>query len=194
MAIERILVFCASSNSADPRYRADAARLGELLARAGATVVYGGGSNGSMGALAEAALASGGSVSGVIPHFMVELEWAHRGLDELKLVDDMYERKREMLRGTDAVVALPGGCGTLEELFEVITLKRLGEYTKPIILVNTNGFFDACVALLEQCVEERFMDQRHLGMWQLVRSADDVLGAIADAPEWSEEARDFAGL
>ena len=111
-----VLVFCASSASCHPAYHDAAAALGQALARAGDTLIYGGGAVGSMGAMADAALAQGGSVVGVIPHFMCELEWAHPGLTELQIVDDMHERKREMLRRADAIVALPGGSGTFEEL------------------------------------------------------------------------------
>jgi uncharacterized protein (TIGR00730 family) len=192
MSIQRVCVYCASSRSADPRYHAEAAALGRILAEAGVEIVYGGGSTGSMGALAEGALESGGRVIGVTPHFMNDLEWAHRRLTELHLVDDMHARKRRMIQGTDAVIALPGGCGTLEELFETITLKRLGLYVNPIVLVNTLGFFDHCARLLEACVEQRFMDSRHLTMWTVVPGAEDVLAAISAAPPWTERARGFA--
>ena len=134
----------------------------------------------------------GGRVHGVLPHFMRDLEWGHDGIDRLELVDDMGERKRRMLFAADAVVALPGGCGTLEELLEAITQKRLGLYTGAIVLVNTRGFFDPCIAMLERCVEERFMDARHRAMWQVVDEPEQVLAAIADAPVWSEEAREFS--
>ena len=165
-----------------------------MLAETGIEIVYGGGAKGSMGVLADAALSAGGRVFGVIPAFMEELEWAHRGLSGLRLVDDMRTRKHLMLEGSDAVVALPGGCGTLEELFEAITLKRLGIWLGPIVLVNTRGFFDPCVALLERCIEERFMDARHAGMWSVVESPEDVPDAIAQAPRWPAEARSFAAL
>jgi uncharacterized protein (TIGR00730 family) len=192
MSIQRVCVYCASSRSADPRYHAEAAALGRILAGAGVEIVYGGGSTGSMGALAEGALEAGGRVVGVMPHFMNDLEWAHRRLTELHLVDDMHARKRRMIEGTDAVIALPGGCGTLEELFEAITLKRLGLYVNPIVLVNTLGFFDHCARLLQACVEERFMDSRHLTMWTVVPGAGEVLATIGAAPPWTESARGFA--
>ena len=126
MANMRVCVYCASSRQCDPIYHQAAARLGRELALAGHTTVYGGGSVGSMGYLADAALAAGGRVIGVIPSFMHDLEWAHRGLTELLVVNDMHERKRLMIDSVAAVVALPGGCGTFEELFEAITWKRLG--------------------------------------------------------------------
>ena len=111
----RICVYCASSNQADPRFRAAAFRLGELLAEGGHQVVYGGGSTGSMGAVADGALSKGGDVCGVIPRFMADLEWQHPGIGNMQVVEDMRERKHRLLTDSDAVVALPGGCGTLEE-------------------------------------------------------------------------------
>ena len=131
-------------------------RLGRHLARHRATLVYGGGGAGAMESLANGALEAGGAVIGIIPRFMVELEWGHKQLTEMRIVEDMRERKHQMLEGADAVVALPGGCGTLEELFETMTLKRLGQYLGPIILVNTRGFYDRVVAALEHCIAERF--------------------------------------
>jgi uncharacterized protein (TIGR00730 family) len=173
-------------------YREVAFRLGSELARNGVTIVYGGGGGGSMGALAEGALEARGRVIGVLPRFMDGLEWGHRRLSELRLVDDMHERKRLMLEGSDAVVALPGGCGTLEELFEAITWKRLGLYTGPIAMLNTLGFFDRCAALLNDCITERFMDERHRDIWMLVERPEDVIGALESAPPWDEQARRFA--
>ena len=147
-----------------------------------------------MGRLAEGALRAGGAAIGVIPRFMVELEWGHKQLTEMCIVDDMRERKRRMLKGADAVVALPGGCGTLEELFEAITLKRLGQFLGPIVLVNTRGFYDRVVAALEHCIAERFMDSRHRDMWTVVNEPEDVMSAVQTAPHWSAENRNFAVL
>ena len=192
--IERVCVYCASSRLANREYRKAAKALGEILARAGITVVYGGGSSGSMGALAEGALGAGGKVVGIMPRFMKDLEWAHRNLTELELVEDMHQRKRRMIEGVDAVIALPGGCGTLEELLEAITLKRLGLFFEPIVLVNTRRFFDDCVRLLERSVEERFMDRRHLKMWQVVDSPEEALPAIRQAEPWDRNARGFAAV
>ena len=169
-------------------------RLGEILARHSIEIVYGGGALGLMGQVADGALTSGGRVIGIMPRFMQELEWAHRQLTELKVVENMRERKHLMLTGSDAVIALPGGCGTLEELFEAITLKRLAIYLNPIVLVNVRGFFDPCIALLERCVEERFMNPQHLEMWQVVEHPEDALAAIHTSRRWSEDARNFAAV
>jgi hypothetical protein len=190
----RVSVYCASSRSCAPEYHRAARRLGEVLAESGYTVVYGGGAAGSMGAVADGALARGGKVIGVLPHFMQELEWGHGGLSELHLVEDMRIRKERMLAGSQAVVALPGGCGTLEELLEAITLKRLGFYAQPIVLVNTRRFFDPLQELLDSAIAERFMDERHSQMWQLVDEPEDVPRAIAESPAWSSAARGFATL
>ena len=168
--------------------------MGRELARAGCTTVYGGGSVGSMGYLANAALAEGGRVIGVIPAFMHDLEWAHRGLTELLIVNDMHERKRLMIDSVGAVVALPGGCGTFEELFEAITWKRLGLFGGAIVIVNTEDFYRPLIDLLERAIERRFMDERHRAMWKVVAEPEEALGAIHDSPPWPHENRRFASL
>lgn len=188
-----VCVYCASSRSADPKYAESARRLGGLLAEAGVELVYGGGAVGSMGALADGALAGGGRVVGVLPHFMDEVEWGHTALSELKLVEDMHERKRTMLEGVDAAVALPGGCGTLEELLEAITWKRLGLFFEPIVIVNQDGYFDPLLATLNRAVDESFMNPQHRAMWGVVDTVDEVLPAIAATPPWDRDARSFAG-
>jgi len=188
----RICVYCASSEQTDPAYRAAARQLGERLADAGCSVIYGGGSGGSMGALADGALARGGEVIGILPRFMADLEWGHAGLTRLELVEDMRERKHRLLTGSDAVVALPGGCGTLEELFEAITLKRLGLYFNPIILLDTLGFYAPLESFLQQVIAARFMNPEHAAMWQRVATPEDVLPAIRATPRWREDARNYA--
>lgn len=192
--IQRVCVYCASSQRIDPSFHDAARHLGAHLAAHSVTLVYGGGGTGSMGALADGALAGGGHVIGIIPRFMVDLEWGHSGINELRVVNDMAERKRLMLEGVDACVALPGGSGTLEELIETITSKRLGLFLNPIVIVNPHGFFDPFLDQLERCVEEQFMDPRHREMWQVVDEPEEVLDAIKGAPRWSSEARAFASL
>lgn len=189
-----LTVYCASSRQCDAEYHVAARRLGQVLAEAGITIVYGGSAIGSMGALADGALSQGGRVIGVLPRFMQKLEWGHKGLSELHLVDDMRQRKERMLQGSHGVIALPGGCGTMEELFEAITLKRLGLFVYPIILVNTRQFFDSLVKLLSSAIAERFMDPRHDAMWQVVAEPEDVMKALASAAPWSKAAQQFAAL
>jgi hypothetical protein len=171
----------------------DAARvLGETLADSGCSIVYGGGSQGLMGALADGALSRGGEVIGILPRFMADLEWGHPGLTHLDLVEDMRERKHKLLTGSDAVVALPGGCGTLEELFEAITLKRLGLYFNPILLLDTAGFYAPLQAFLGQVIEQKFLNPEHAQMWSLVAEPAGVLPAIRATPPWRADARNYA--
>jgi len=187
-----VCVYCASSAACAPRFHGVARRLGALLAGSGWCVVYGGGRSGSMGALAEGALGAGGRVVGVIPKFMIDLEWGNDDLSELHVVEDMRTRKHEMLTRASAVVALAGGTGTLEELFEAITLKRLGLFLGPIVIVNTDGYYDPLLTQLAAAIEGRFMDQRHDRMWEVVAEAEDVLPAIARSAKWSAANRGFA--
>jgi uncharacterized protein (TIGR00730 family) len=188
----RILVFCASSTSCERHFHDAAERLGREIARAGHTLVYGGGAKGSMGALAGGALAEGGEVVGIIPRFMRDLEWAHGGIARLELVDDMQTRKRLMLEAADAIVTLPGGSGTFEELFDAITAKRLGLFKHPIVIVNQQGFYEPLFRLMEGSVAERFMDERHLRIWQAVDHVEQVLPAIESAEPWPDDALEFA--
>lgn len=189
-----VCVYCASSQLSHPDYREAAFRLGVVLAGGGLEVVYGGGARGSMGALADGALSKGGRVVGILPRFMADLEWGHPGLTELELVEDMRIRKHTMLTRSQAAIALPGGSGTLEELLEAITLKRLGLYLNPILLVNTRGFFDPLLDLMARAIEERFMDERHAHMWEVVSQPEEVPEALNRASAWSSDARNFAAL
>ena len=147
-----------------------------------------------MGALADGALSKGGRVVGILPRFMADLEWGHAGLSELELVEDMRIRKHLMLARSQAAIALPGGSGTLEELLEAITLKRLGLYLNPILLVNTRGFFNPLLDVLNHAIAEHFMDERHAQMWEVVAEPEDVPVALRQAPAWGAEARAFAAL
>jgi uncharacterized protein (TIGR00730 family) len=190
----RICVYAASSAQCDPEYHAAARKLGRLLAQANATVVYGGGAMGSMGAVADGALEAGGRVIGIIPRFMTEVEWQHPGLASLEVVEDMRERKHLLLTGSDAVVALPGGCGTLEELFEAITLKRLGLYFNPIVLLNTRGYWTPMLKFMDRVIDDRFMNPEHREMWSSVDEPEQVLARIHATPRWNENARAFAAV
>src|SRR5690606_19296145 len=187
-------VYAASSSRVAPEFHAAARALGESLAAEGCSIVYGGGSQGLMGSLADGALSKGGEVVGILPRFMADLEWGHPGLTHLELVEDMRERKHKLLTGSDAVVVLPGGCGTLEELFEAITLKRLGIYFNPIVLLNTHGYWDRLVGFMDQVIEQRFMNPDHRAMWQTAAAPGDVLDVIAATPPWREDARDYASV
>ncbi len=190
----KVCVYCGSSRQCRPIYHEAAEQLGRILAQRGLTVVYGGGGVGSMGALAEGVLAEGGKVIGVIPRFMVDLEWGHQRLTERVVVQDMRERKRRMLEGSLAAIALPGGCGTMEELMETITLKRLGLYNGAIVLVNTHHYFQPLLEMLHHAITEKFMDARHAMMWSAVERPDEVPQAIQTSAPWDEECRKFAVL
>jgi uncharacterized protein (TIGR00730 family) len=147
-----------------------------------------------MGAVADGALSRGGRVIGVLPKFLRDMELSHDGLSELQIVEDMRTRKHLMLSQSEAVVALPGGCGTFEELLEAITLKRLGIFLGPIVIVNTRDFYAPLLALFEAAIRERFMDARHRDIWQVVATPDDILPALAAAPPWSAEMRRYAAI
>lgn len=159
--IRSVCVFCGSRPGNDPAFMAAAAALGGALARRGMTVVYGGAKVGLMGALADAALAAGGNVVGVIPKSLVSKEIAHDGLQELFLTDSMHERKDRMIALADAFVALAGGFGTYDELFEVITLAQIGQHDKPIGLLDTKGFYEPLVHLLRHTIAEGFAAAEH---------------------------------
>lgn len=191
---ERVTVYAASSQALAPEYVDAAKRLGRALAQAGLPIVYGGGSTGLMGALADAALAAGGRVHGVIPEFLMKLEKGHQGLTSLDVVPDMRERKHRMLADSRAVVTLPGGCGTFEEVFEAMTLKRLGQYFGPIVLVNANGYYDGLLAFLRHSVRERFMSQVHLDLWHTVSRPEDVPEALDTIEPWSHDALSRAAV
>ncbi|HXN85492.1 MAG TPA: TIGR00730 family Rossman fold protein [Candidatus Binataceae bacterium] len=194
MSINRVCVYCASSRQCDQVYHDAASRFGSILARNKITLVYGGGKSGSMGALADGALAEGGRVVGVLPRFMDDVEWGHTRLSELILVNDMHERKRLMIKEVDAVIAMAGGCGTWEELFEAMSWKRLGLYAGPIVIVNTQDYYAPMLEMLDRSIEYRFMDKRHRKMWMVVREPEQVLEAIANSPPWSAQNRSFAAL
>ncbi|MFP4208144.1 MAG: TIGR00730 family Rossman fold protein [Wenzhouxiangella sp.] len=194
MSIERVTVYAASSQALAPEYTNAASRLGRTLGEAGLTIVYGGGGRGLMGAMADAALAAGTEVYGIIPEFLTRVEAGHQQLTALEIVEDMRTRKARMLEDSDAVIALPGGCGTFEELFEAMTLKRLGQFLGPIVLVNTGGYYDRLLAFLQQSVDEHFMNRAHLQMWQSVAEPEQVLDALGKAPAWSAGALDKAAV
>jgi uncharacterized protein (TIGR00730 family) len=177
--VKRVLVFCGSSPGGRPEYVEHATELGRLLVERELEVVYGGAQVGLMGALADSALAAGGTVIGVIPTRLVEHEIAHPGLTKLHVVETMHERKALMAELSDAVIALPGGSGTLDELFELFTWKQLGLHRKPLGLLDVVGYWQPLVAFLEHAVNERFLRAEYLEDLQVERSAGALLDRLA---------------
>jgi len=192
--IDMVTVFASSSAALDPVYYDAARRLGEVLAEAGKSIMYGAGGAGLMGAMADGVLARGGKIFGVVPDFLQELELTHRHLTGLTVVKDMRMRKQLMLERSDAVVTLPGGSGTYEELFEALTMKRLGQWVGPITVVNTNGFYDGLLQFLQHSIDERFMGSSHLKMWSVVDEPEDVMSALENSHAWDSDALQFANV
>ena len=177
--VKRVLVFCGSSPGLRPEYAAAASELGRELAARDLEIVFGGASVGLMGALADAALAARGTVIGVIPARLIEYEIAHAHLTKLHVVETMHERKSLMAELSDAVIALPGGSGTLDELFELFTWKQLGLHRKPIGLLDVDGYWQPLLAFLEHAVDERFLRAEHLEMLKVERSPDALIDRLA---------------
>ena len=173
--IQNIAVFCASADGSDPLYRAAAAELGRALAMRNIGVVYGGATVGLMHAVAEASLAEGGRVIGVIPTVLVDLDLAQHGLTELHITDTMHTRKALMGARSDAFVALPGGFGTFEELFEVLAWQTLKIHTKPVLLLNTNGFYDRLLEFFDHCVEQGMLKPKNREIVLVARTVDELL-------------------
>jgi uncharacterized protein (TIGR00730 family) len=173
--IRSVAVFCASANGAHPVYRAAAEELGRALATRNIAVIYGGANVGLMQAVAEAALASHGKVIGVIPEVLVDLEVAHHGISELHVTSTMHTRKALIGEKADAFIALPGGFGTLEELFEVLAWHTLKIHAKPILLLNTNGFYDKMLVFLDHCVAEGMLKPRSRALLLVANTVEDAL-------------------
>ena len=186
----QVCVYCASSGQIHPEYFEATAKLAKDFAINGVSVVFGGGSSGLMGQLADSIIENGGTIKGIMPEFMNEVEWGHRGVSDFVYTQTMHERKSKFLEGTDALVALPGGTGTYEELFEAITLKKLGQFTKPIIILNTRGYYEPFRQLMEHAVSEKFMSEDHQEIWQIVDEPEAVLAAIENAQEWTKDIKD----
>lgn len=192
--INSVCVYCASSTKIDSAYFEAARELGTLLGQRHIRLINGAGGIGLMSATADAVLAAGGEVTGVIPHFMVEQGWQHKGLTEMIEVENMHQRKQKMADLSDAVIALPGGCGTLEELLEIITWKQLGLYLNPVVILNTNGFFDPLLAMLQRAMDENFMRQQHGAIWHVASTPQEAVELIHTIPVWDSSIRKFAAI
>ncbi|WP_291528406.1 TIGR00730 family Rossman fold protein [Bacteroides sp. UBA939] len=192
--ITSVCVYSASSTKIDPVYFEAARELGTLLGQRHIRLINGAGGIGLMSATSDAALAAGGEVTGVIPRFMVEQGWHHKGLTEMIEVEDMHQRKKKMADLSDAVIALPGGCGTLEELLEIITWKQLGLYLNPIVILNTNGYFNPLLDMLQRAIDENFMRQQHGAIWYVARTPEEAVDMIHAIPVWNSSIRKFAAI
>lgn len=189
-----ITVYSASSGQVPEIYVAAAHELGRLIARGNHTLVNGAGRTGLMGAVTDACLAEGGRAVGIIPQFMVEQHWQHEGMTELIVTPDMHRRKERMAEMSDACIALPGGVGTMEELLEVITWKQLGLYVKPIVILNTDGYYDPLLQLLRRAVDERFMRSLHADIWRVAATPAEALELALTTPLWDKSVRKYAAL
>jgi uncharacterized protein (TIGR00730 family) len=174
----RVCVFCGSSPGSKPEYRAEAVRLGQLLGQTGLGLVYGGAHAGLMGALADAALDHGCKVIGVIPRSLSGIEVAHQNLTRLVLVETMHERKALMAKEADAFVALPGGFGTLDEFFEILTWAQLGIHAKPCVLINTAGYYDHLLSFLQVAIDQGFLKQKNHTLINVVPNSAEALKVI----------------
>ena len=178
--VKRVAVYCGSSNGNDPSFLNDAVALGEAIAEAGLGLVYGGASVGLMGAVADAALAGGAEVVGVLPEVLSGSEIAHRGLTRLEIVQTMHERKARMVKLADAFLMLPGGYGTLDEMMEIVTWKQLRLHAKPCILINTAGYWDGLLEFLDRAVDAGFLKAENRGLLQVAVTADAAVKMVAD--------------
>jgi uncharacterized protein (TIGR00730 family) len=190
--IHRLCVYCGSSPGSDPAHRAAAQALGGFLAREGITVVYGGGNVGLMGAVADGALAEGGKVIGVIPRDLLEKELGHRGITELHVTGSMHERKQMMVDLSDGFIALPGGYGTLDELFETLTWLQLGFHDKPVGLLNAGGFYDGLIHFIDHMCGQGFLKPEHARCVLVELEADKLLARMRaftppDLGKWIEK-------
>ena len=173
-----VCVFCASSANIDGRYLDDARELGQLLAEGGWRCVNGGGAVGLMGAVTDGTLDAGGMVTGVIPKFMVDNGWCYDRLEDVIVTADMHQRKHIMSETADAVIALPGGVGTLEELLETLTWRQLGLVKSPVIILNTLGYYDSLLALLQHAIDEQFMKPSHSQLWQVATTPQEAISLL----------------
>ncbi|MBP5476522.1 MAG: TIGR00730 family Rossman fold protein [Paludibacteraceae bacterium] len=192
--MKNIAVYCASSSQVRQVYYDEAYRLGRLLAAEHIGVVYGDGGIGLMGRLASGVLDGNGKITGVIPQFMVDEGWNNTDSTRTIVVNTMHERKAKIARLSDGMVALPGGMGTFEELLECLTWKQLGLHAKPVVILNTEGYYDFLLAAIDRMVEEKFIRPVHREMYTVVRHAEDVIPALRNAKPWDKATRRDAAV
>ena len=191
---KNVTVFCSSSNDAAPAFNAAAKELGEKIAQRKCKLIFGGSGMGLMRIVADGALDNGGDVLGVMPEFMQEVEWNYDRLskDQMVWTDSMASRKDILIGEADVIISLPGAVGTLEEVGEALSLKRLGRFFAPIVFINTNDFYTPLVQWLELTVSEKLMRDEHKKMWYLASDVDDALRYLDEGHEWPRDAVSFA--
>ena len=192
--VKNVCVYCASSTQIDPIYFDSASKLGHLLAERNINLINGAGKTGLMGASSDAALKAGGTVTGVIPQFMVENGWHHHQLTQLVVTETMHERKQLMAKMSDGVIALPGGCGTMEELMEIITWKQLGLFLKPIIILNIDGFYDPLLCMFQKAIDTHFMRPEHGAIWQVAQTPEEAIDMLYNSPHWNKDIQKIASI
>lgn len=192
--LSSVAIYCSASNKVRPSFVDAAKRLGELLAQAGIRMIYGDGGIGLMAAAADGALSAGGEVLGVIPQFMVDAGWNNPRSTQTIVTQTMHERKATIVQETDAMVALPGGIGTFEELLECLTWKQLGLHTCPVVILNTDGYYDRLLDCLDYMVAEQMMRSIHREMFTVVSTPEEVIPALLSAPEWDPSTRRLAAI
>ena len=193
-SIKSIAVYCASSNKVRSSFVTAAETLGVSIAEVGARLVYGDGGIGLMAAVARGALSVGGEVVGVIPQFMVDQGWNNPQSTHTIITENMHQRKAKIFELADAMVALPGGVGTFEELLECLTWKQLGLHHCPIVILNTDGYYDKLLECIDLMVDEQMMRPIHKEMFVVVEKPEDVIPAILNAPEWDPSTRRLAAI
>lgn len=190
----KLTVFCASSSQVGHQYIEDARKVGEIIGAQGHVLINGAGRTGLMQAVADGCLAQGGEAIGVIPQFMIDKGWQHTGMTELVITRSMGERKDYMMSESDACIALPGGVGTLEELFEIVTLKQLGQYDKPIVILNTDGYYDDLLHFVQHIVDEKFMHAIYTQLWKVASTPEEAVALAVGTPKWTESIDKYAAL
>lgn len=192
--MQSVCVYCASSTQIDEKYFRAAEELGTLIAQRGLRLITGAGNMGLMCAVQDAALAAGGKATGIIPTFMVKEGWHHTGLTELIETASMHERKQMMADLSDGAIALPGGCGTFEELLEIITWKQLGLYLGPVIILNIDGYYDSLLAQLDRALKDKFMRDIHTHIWRVATTPEEAIELLLNTPDWDKNVRKFAAI
>ena len=182
-----VVVYCASSAKIDRLYFDAASELGRLLVENGYTCINGAGKDGLMGALNDAVLEYGGRVKGIIPRFMADAGWGHSHLTETIITETIHERKAAMVKSADAVIALPGGVGTLEELSEIITWRQLGLYCKPVIILNINNYYQPLLSFFEKMISEKFMKETYRQLWEVASTPEEAVSLIRIISDWNTD-------